>query len=179
MQLLHNSGAGGLGVETVYDGVVVELGLLYRQLGLLQSGLGAAGIDAVEDVALFHLVAHLEGGLQNLAGDHAADVVGVDGLDGAGAGDGYGHLLHLGSAGQVGARQQFFSCTQHGPDDEEEQGGQHQEHRDDHFRPAALFLGCFPGRGAVLLGSIRDDGDLGSGLQLFFCFHCSELLAVC
>ena len=119
MQLLYYAGTGGFGIETVHDGIVVELGLLDRQLGLLKGGLCTAGVDAVENVSLFHLVAYLKGGFQHLSGHHAADVVRVNGLDGAGAGDGHGHLLHLRSSGEISACQKFFSRPQHGPDDEE------------------------------------------------------------
>ena len=99
--------------------VVAQPGGLQTQLRLLDGGLHILGVDAEQEVALMYRLPLLEGGFQHLPLYQGGDLVGVDGLDGAGAGDGHGHLLHLGGPGEISARQKFFSRPQHGPDDEE------------------------------------------------------------
>lgn len=66
-------------MQPVRGAVIGQLGLLDGQLGLLQRGGGAAWIDAVEQLSLFHPVAVLEGSLQDLAGNQRPHLIGLNG----------------------------------------------------------------------------------------------------
>ena len=68
--LLHHPGPAGPDGEVAGQVVIGSLlGLSDRQLRLLDAHFRVLGVQAVEDVTLLHPVAHLEGGLQHLAGD--------------------------------------------------------------------------------------------------------------
>ena len=102
MEGLDHPAADGLHLEAAGQGVVVHLGLLHRQLGLLEGGLGAARVDAVEELVLLHLVPVLKGGLQDLPGDQGGHLVGLDGGDRARAGHRYRQVLALDLGGLIG-----------------------------------------------------------------------------
>ena len=102
MEGLDHPAADGLHLEAAGQGVVVHLGLLHRQLGLLEGGLGAARVDAVEKLILLHLVPVLKGGLQNLPRHQGGHLVGLDGGNRARAGHRYRQVLALDLGGLIG-----------------------------------------------------------------------------
>ena len=67
--LLDHAGPARPDGEVGGQVVIALLGLADGQLGLLDAHLRVLSVQAVEDVPLLHPVAHLEGGLQHLAGD--------------------------------------------------------------------------------------------------------------
>ena len=108
------------GPQPVRGAVIGQLGLLDGQLGLLQSGGGAARVDAVEQLPLFHPVAVLEGGLQDLAGDQRSHLIGLNGRYGAGAVHRDGQVLPLDGGGLVLSGGGRWASKEQGAQEQEE-----------------------------------------------------------
>ena len=143
MEGLDHPAADGLHLKAAGQGVVVHLGLLNRQLGLLEGGLGAARVDAVEELVLLHLILVFKGGLQNLPRHQGGHLVGLDGSDRARAGYGHRQILALDLGGLIGPRD-GGRAAQHGPDHDPEQQSQHGRNHKDALDPFAPFLGTRP-----------------------------------
>ena len=125
-----------LGLQQVVEG---QLGGLDVELELLDVVLHVAGVDAEEHVALVDGLPLLKGGLQNLAADQRGHLVGLDGLDGAGARDGHRHVVHRGGVGQVRAAEHLSSRTHAAGEPQHQQRRDHQED-DQPLDPLPLLL---------------------------------------
>ena len=123
--------------------VVAALGLVQRDLRLLQRVGGVGGVDGVENGALLHLIPLLKGGGEDAALDEGGHRVGVGRLQGAAAGDGGGDV-HAGDLrrGIGGSRRRgALTGAEHLP----AYAGRHDQGHAGHgkFLPAALLPGLF------------------------------------
>ena len=153
---LDHPAADGLHLEAAGQGVIVHLGLLHRQLGLLEGGLGAARVDAVEELVLLHLVPVLKRGLQDLPGDQGGHLVGLDGGDRARAGHRHRQVLALDLGGLIGPHG-GCPAAEHGPDHDPEQQDQDGRNHKDALDPFAPLLGTRPQGGGLRLRARRGE----------------------
>lgn len=147
--------AGGVGFDLTVPGVVVsgadqavviELRGLYGQLGLFHPGAGlfdgvfhVGGINGEEHIVLPDGLSLFKGSGEDLALDQGGGLIGVVGLDGAGAGDGNGHLPLLGCGGQIVAGQDLLSAGHAlGKDQSHHGGNDRQDHEP--FDPLVFLL---------------------------------------
>ena len=164
IQLGDHAGSGGPhgGVLPVVGLVFEELvvaqpGGLQTQLRLLDGGLHILGVDAEQEVALMYRLPLLEGGFQHLPLYQGGDLVGVDGLDGAGAGDGHHQVLSSGGGGEIRTGDDGVFRPAAAPEEEEHQRRQHGQN-DHTLNPFFLLAGHRHLGGRALLLLLRGGG---------------------
>ena len=99
----------------------------------------------------------LEGGFQHLPLYQGGDLVGVDGLDGAGAGDGHHQVLSSGGGGEIRTGDDGVFRPAAAPEEEKQQRRQHGQ-SDYTLNPFFLLAGHRYLGGRALLFLLRGGG---------------------